>query len=69
MTVTVKMSVEVHTLGDLRRGVDLMENRGVDVETTGFTFSRRHGGSLIVIEPKDEDENVRRDLEALGYAR
>lgn len=52
----LKMSVEVSTLGDLRRAVDLLESRGVDVEADGFTFSRRHGGSLVVIEPLTADE-------------
>ncbi len=59
--MTLKMSVEVNTLGDLRRAVNLMEKAEVDVENTGFTFSRRHGGSLIIIEPKGEDEGESSD--------
>lgn len=51
--MTLKMTVEVMTLADLRRAVNLMEKAEVDVETTGFTFSRRLGGSLITIEPEE----------------
>ncbi|KKN74376.1 hypothetical protein LCGC14_0391770 [marine sediment metagenome] len=54
--MTLKMTVEVTTLADLGRAVELMKGAGVDVESTGFTFSRRHGGSLIIIEPKGEED-------------
>ncbi len=54
--MTLKMSVEVTTLADLGRAVELMKGAGVDVDTTEFTFSRRHGGSLITIEPKGEED-------------